>query len=108
MHSYCVELGILFLLLSFHLISLYSWKALQRHSIPLAVKGHGKLLSWGEMLVRLQQPLLILAGVDELHQDELLHVFMEDVFQSPTPLLPQPRPEFLQHEEKRGRMRTFQ
>lgn len=41
-HSYCVELGILFLLLSFHLISLYSWEALQRHNIPLAVKAHGK------------------------------------------------------------------
>lgn len=44
--------------------------------------------------------LLILAGVDELHQDELLHVFVEDVFQSPTPFFPQPRPEFLQ--EDRG------
>lgn len=52
--------------------------------------------------MKLQQPLLILAGVDELHQDELLHVFVENVFQSPTPLLPQPRPEFLQHEEKKG------
>lgn len=57
--------------------------------------------------VKLQQPLLILAGVDELHQDELLHVFMENVFQGPTPLLPQPRPEFLQHQEKRGRMRSL-
>lgn len=41
-HSYCVELGILFLLLSLHLISLYSWEALQRHNTALAVKAHGK------------------------------------------------------------------
>lgn len=47
------------------------------------------------VLVKVQQPLLILAGVDELHQDELLHVFVENILQSPTPLLPQPRPEFL-------------
>lgn len=41
-HSYCAGLGILFLLLSFHLSSLYSWEALQRHNTPLAVKSHGK------------------------------------------------------------------
>lgn len=43
-------------------------------------------------------PLLILAGVDELHQDELLHVLMEDVLQCATPLFPQPRPEFLEED----------
>lgn len=71
------------------------------------MKTHGKQPHLGEkgsssVLGKLQQPLLILAGVDELHQDELLHVLVENVLQSATPLLPQPRPEFLQHQEKKG------
>ena len=31
---------------------------------------------------------LVLTGVDELHQDELLHVLVENVLQRPAPLLP--------------------
>ena len=40
--------------------------------------------------------LLVLTGVDELHQDELLHVLVENVLQRPPPFFPQPRAEFLQ------------
>lgn len=32
--------------------------------------------------------LLILTGVDELHQDELLHVLVENVLQCPSPFFP--------------------
>lgn len=39
--------------------------------------------------------VLILTCVDELHQDELLHVFVEDLLQRPAPFLLQPRPELL-------------
>lgn len=44
---------------------------------------------------------LVLTGVDELHQNQLLHVLMEDVFQRAAPLLPQPRPELLQRTRAR-------
>lgn len=42
---------------------------------------------------------LVLTGVDELHQDQLLHVLMEDVLQRAAPFLPQPGPEFLPREQ---------
>lgn len=43
---------------------------------------------------------LVLTGVDELHQDELLHVLVENVLQCPAPLLPQPCAEFLPREHR--------
>lgn len=49
-----------------------------------------RLLTPGEGL-----HLLILTGVDELHQDELLHVLVENILQRPPPFFPQPRAEFL-------------
>lgn len=44
--------------------------------------------------------LLILTGVDELHQNELLHVLVENVLQRPPPFFPQPRAEFLPREQR--------
>lgn len=43
---------------------------------------------------------LVLTGVDELHEDQLLHVLVEDVLQRAAPLLPQPRPELLPREPR--------
>lgn len=44
--------------------------------------------------------LLILTGVDEFHQDELLHMLMENVLQRPSPFFPQPCSEFLPREHR--------
>lgn len=39
--------------------------------------------------------ILVLTGVNKLHQDQLLHVLMENFFQCSTPFFLQPSPEFL-------------
>lgn len=44
--------------------------------------------------------LLILTGIDEFHQDELLHMLMENVLQRPSPFFPQPCSEFLPREHR--------
>lgn len=45
--------------------------------------------------MRKRRVLLVLTGINELHQDELLHVLMEDFFQCPAPFFFQPCPELL-------------
>lgn len=101
--SYCKELETLLLLLSLHLISLRFTMPLHRACRDTTFLGLVKPIASTPSLEQMTQgalevaaasipkelvPLLILAGVDELHQNELLHVFMEDVFQSPTPFFP--------------------
>lgn len=45
------------------------------------------------------QAVVILTGVNELHQDEFLHVLVENILQRPAPLLPEPCPELLPREQ---------
>lgn len=54
-----------------------------------------------------KEDLLVLACVDELHKNELLHVLMEDVLQCPPPLLLQPCAELLPTEHQNPRSRPL-
>lgn len=59
------------------------------------------------LAVKKKEVVLILTSIDELHQNELLHVLVEDFLQSSAPFLFQPCPELLHKHTQTNKSHIF-